>query len=333
MYAHPGDPFRGITRVFFALAIVLAMSLAAPGWGRASAQAPPLSVSPSASPAPAPPLYDARAQADHIGRILVPFRVNGQGPFRFVLDTGANRTVLTPRLIEMLGLQVAHDSRVTMSGVTGSASVPTVDVSEVKAGEVVLSRQQLPVADSLSDDVDGILGVDALGDTRVIVDFLANRIQIRKAHREGVMDGMTRVPAKFRFGRLMVVNATIGRIPVKAVIDTGSEYTLANLTLRTRLGFPKGITASSATDVVGETLARQRGERRQVPVLRMGEAIQIARPTVIFGDFYVFHLWDLETEPAIVIGMDMIGSLESFVIDYQRCEIQVRTHGEPFYVR
>ena len=254
----------------------------------------------------------------------MPIKVNDRGPFRFVLDTGANRTVLTPRLVETLGLKVAHDSRVTMSGVTGSASVPTVAVDHVKAGDVVLRGQHLPVADSLSGDVDGILGVDMLGNTRVIVDFLAGKVQIRKAHREGVMDGMTRVPAKFRFGRLLVVQATIGRIPVKAVIDTGSEYTLANLALRQRLGLREGFTASNSTDVIGETLIRQRGERRQVPVLRMGGAIQIARPTVIFGEFYVFRLWDLEKEPAVVIGMDMIGSLEAFLIDYQRGEIQLR---------
>jgi Aspartyl protease len=291
----------------------------------------PVPAPPAASSAPA--LYEAPARSDRIGRILVPIMVNDQGPFRFVLDTGANRTVLTPRLLETLGLQVALDSKITMSGVTGSASVPTVMVEQVKAGDVVLEAQRLPVADSLSSDVDGILGVDALGGTRVIVNFLAGKVQIRKAHREGVMDGMTRVPAKFRFGRLLVVQASIGRIPVKAVIDTGSEYTLANLALRTRLKLPKGITASRATEVIGETLARQRGERQQVPVLRMGEAIQIVRPTVIFGDFYVFHLWKLQSEPAIVIGMDMIGSLEQFLIDYQRGEIQVHPRSQPFYVR
>jgi hypothetical protein len=287
----------------------------------------------AASPEPPAALYETPTRSDRIGRILVPVIVNNRGPFRFVLDTGANRTVLTPRLAATLGLQVAHDSKITMSGVTGSASVPTVAVEQVKVGSVSLNRQQLPVADSLSSDVDGILGVDALGGTRVIVDFDAGKVQIRKAHREGVMDGMTRVPGRFRFGRLLVVQASIGRIPVKAVIDTGSEYTLANLALRAKLGLPPGFTASGSTDVIGETLARQRGERRQTPVLRMGSAIQIARPTLIFGDFYVFHLWDLESEPAVVIGMDLLGSLESFLIDYQRAEIQVRTKGEPFYVR
>jgi predicted aspartyl protease len=310
---------NGVTAVVCSLACTLANSQ-----GSARVRLP--------EPSP-PPLYETPTRADRIGRILVPVKVNEQGPFRFVLDTGANRTVLTPRLAERLGLEVVHDKTITMSGVTGSASVPTVLVEHVKAGEVVLKAQHLPVADSLSADVDGILGVDALGDTRVIVDFERGKVQVRKAHREGVMDGMTRVPAKFRFGRLLVVQATVGRIPVKAVIDTGSQYTLANLALRQRLGFREAFTASNSTDVIGETLARQRGERRQVPVLRMGGAIQIPRPTVIFGEFYVFRLWDLEQEPAVVIGMDMIGSLEAFLIDYQRGEIQLRPQATPLDAR
>jgi hypothetical protein len=57
--------------------------------------------------------------------------------------------------------------------------------------------------------------------------------------------------------------------------------------------------------------------------MRMG-SMQVIDPLLIFGDFYVFKLWRLEAEPAIVVGMDVIGGLETLVIDYQKCEIQVR---------
>lgn len=275
------------------------------------------------APAP-PPLFEATTRADVIGRVLVPVFINGEGPFQFVLDTGANRTVLTPGLVSRLGLRMGEGSRVTLSGVTGSASVPTVLVDRVKAGEVELVRQRLPVANSLSEDTQGILGVDALADTRILLEFARNRIQIRRAHREGLMDGLTRVPAQCRFRRLLMIKAAVGRIPVSAVIDTGSQYTLGNPALRAKLGFPAQKAASKITEVIGETLTRQVGERRAVPVLRMGP-VQVARPTLIFGDFYVFKLWRLESEPAVVVGMDMIGTLGTLLIDYQRCEIQVRT--------
>ncbi len=285
------------------------------------------------SPPSPPPLFESQSRTDRIGRILVPVTVNGKGPFRFVLDTGANRTVLTPKLAADLGLQVAANDRITMSGVTGSASVPTVTVDRLKIGDVELEREQLPLAESLSVDTQGTLGVDALPDTRILVDFVNDRIQIRKAHREGLMDGLTRIPAQCRFQRLLLVRATVGRVPVKAVFDTGSQYTLANLALRAKLGLPSKIDASRKTEVIGETLARQHGERRPVPVVRMG-TLQVANPILIFGDFYVFKLWRLEAEPAIVVGMDMIGTLDTLLIDYQRCEIQVRTRGtqNPFTI-
>lgn len=274
-----------------------------------------------------PPLFDARARTDRIGRLLVPVTINGQGPFRFVLDTGANRSVLTPQLAEHLGLTTSTTNRLTMSGVTGSASVPTVDVDRLKVGEVELRNVQLPVASSLSEDTSGTLGVDALPNTRVLLDFESGRIQIRKAHRENLMDGFSRIPGQCRFLRLLIVRASVGRVPVRAVVDTGSQFTLGNLALRARLGFPEKWDPVRTTDVIGETLERQKGERRPVPVVRVG-TLQSPTPSFIFGDFYVFKLWRLEAEPAIVMGMDMLGSLDKLVIDYQRCEVHVRPRGE-----
>jgi hypothetical protein len=274
-----------------------------------------------------PPLLDTSARWDRIGRILVPITVNGQGPFRFVLDTGANRTVLTPRLAATLGLEVSASRKAILSGVTGSATVPTVYVEQVKAGDVVLERQHLPVADSLSPDVQGILGVDALADTRIRVEFDSAKIQIRRAHGGAAgADGLTRIPTQCRLKRLLMIKATVGRVPVSAVFDTGSQYTLANAALRARLGLPARVAASNATEVIGETLARQPGEKHVVPMIRMG-SMQTLNPTVIIGDFHVFRFWDLDDEPAIVIGMDLIGTLETLLIDYQRCEIRIRARG------
>ncbi len=129
----------------------------------------------------------------------MPVTINGQGPFRFVLDTGANRTVLTPQLTAHLGLPLSTSNKLIMTGVTGSAAVPTVAVEHVKVGEVELNNVQLPVAAGLSEDVSGTLGVDALPDTRVLLDFANGRIQIRKAHRETLKDGFRRIRGQCRF--------------------------------------------------------------------------------------------------------------------------------------
>jgi hypothetical protein len=264
----------------------------------------------------------------------VPVTINGQGPFRFVLDTGANRSVLTPNLAAHLGLPVSAANRLIMTGVTGSASVPTVAVDRPQVGEVEIHSVQLPVAAGLSEDVSGTLGVDALPDTRVLLDFGSGRIQIEKAHGESLRDGFSRIRGQCRFERLLIVRATVGRVPVRAVVDTGSQFTLGNLALRAKLGFPEKLDPVRTTDVIGETLERQKGERRPVPVVRVGK-LQSPTPSFIFGDFHVFKLWGLEEEPAIVMGMDMLGSLDTLVIDYRRCELRVRPGGtdKPFTIR
>ena len=106
--------------------------------------------------------YDAGTRSDQIGRIIVNVMVNKQGPFQFVLDTGANRTVLTPRLITALGLHTDDGDDVTLNGVTGSAAVPTALVELLAAGDLAIKSQRLPVADALTSGIDGILGVDGL---------------------------------------------------------------------------------------------------------------------------------------------------------------------------
>ena len=44
---------------------------------------------------------------------------------------------------------------------------------------------------------------------------------------------------------------------------------------------------------------------------------------VIFADFHVFKLWELDQEPAMLIGMDMLGVLDRLVIDYRRNEVSM----------
>jgi predicted aspartyl protease len=267
--------------------------------------------------------YVAGTRPDQIGRIIVNVMVNQRGPFQFALDTGANRTVLTPRLITVLGLHTDDGADVELNGVTGSAAVPTALVELLAAGDLAIKSQRLPVADALTSGIDGILGVDGLNSKRVTVDFAKNRIEIRNARYEGPLEGAMRIPAQMRFGRLMVINAYVNGVRVKGVIDTGSEYTLGNDALRAALAASaQARREDPKIDVVGETLKTQEGERVRVQNLKVGD-VQATNFDVVFGEFYVFKLWNLDTQPALVIGMDIIGNLDSMVIDYQRCEVQL----------
>jgi Aspartyl protease len=62
----------------------------------------------------------ASTRRDRIGRIWAPVYLDGKGPFRLVLDTGANRSAITAKVVQTLGDSARSGSQATVRGVTGS---------------------------------------------------------------------------------------------------------------------------------------------------------------------------------------------------------------------
>ena len=270
------------------------------------------------------PEYAVPTRVDRIGRIVVPVMVNHRGPFRFVLDTGANTTVLSPHLAALLGLEVNLDQTVNLKGVTGFAPVPTAAVQRVESGALVLEDQRLAIADASAVGTDGILGVDGLAGKLVLVDFLHDRIKVLQASTHRPTGSLLSIPAQLQFGRLLIVDAFVGNHKVRAVIDSGGQRTLGNMALYRLLKMRTDRAAHvGTTDVFGATDEKQQGERQLVREIRMGD-LRVTNLTVTFGDFYIFNIWDLGETPALVIGMDMIGTLDTFAVDYLRRELQIR---------
>src|SRR5690348_14124308 len=68
-------------------------------------------------------LFACPTTLDHIGRVVAPVMVDGQGPFRFVIDTGASRSSVGPTLVQTLGLKMSKVPSLQLEGITGSAPV------------------------------------------------------------------------------------------------------------------------------------------------------------------------------------------------------------------
>jgi hypothetical protein len=159
---------------------------------------------------------------------------------------------------------------------------------------------------------------------RVTVEFNRDRISIERSRGQRARHNEGRIPAKMRFGRLLVVNGYVGTIRVKAVIDTGAEMTLGNIALRDALlRRRKHNQVNEDVRVVGLDETSQMGRYLRTPMIRLGEA-EIEGVPIVYGDIHVFKMWELQEEPALLVGMDILGSLEKLVIDYQREEIQFR---------
>jgi len=272
-------------------------------------------------------LYAIPTRIDRIGRIIVPVAVNCRGPFQFVLDTGASASVLSPHLAEALGLPVDPAQTVMIRGVTGSASAATAPIIRLEAGEMLLDRRRLAVADASFMATDGVLGADGFNNKVVLVDFVRDRVSVLDARRHRPSPGLARIPATLQFGRLLMVEALVGTHKVRAILDTGAQRTLGNLALYAKLGLrPTDSYRDTIAEVIGATDSRQSGERHLLREISLGE-LRVTQLTVTFGNFYIFKIWNLQVQPALLIGMDMIGTLDTFGVDYLRREVQMKVTG------
>src|SRR5690606_10888537 len=104
-------------------------------------------------------LYAAPTRPDRIGRIAAPVMINGQGPFRLILDTGASQSVITKRVVDKLGLLLTPESQLILHGVTGSLAVPAVRLDTLQTGDLIQRDLKVAVLGSVMGGADGILGV------------------------------------------------------------------------------------------------------------------------------------------------------------------------------
>jgi predicted aspartyl protease len=101
------------------------------------------------------PHFVAPTLRDRIGRIWAPVWINGKGPFRLVLDTGANHSGITAYVAELLGMSLDQSPPVLLRGVTGITTVPTVRVDSFTVGDLTLSQAILPVVKDAMGGAEG----------------------------------------------------------------------------------------------------------------------------------------------------------------------------------
>ncbi len=310
--------------------------LAAIASAASPAPAPPESalLPPSAGDAshqyPTPPaaaedsLFASPTRLDHVGRIVAPVMIDGKGPFRFIVDTGASRSTVSPGLARTLGLEPASDALLQVHGITGTARVPSVQIHRLEAGALVIADARFPVLWApLMAGADGILGVAGLKGKRISVDFQHNRVVISHSTGNWTPAGYDRIAARLLEDGLLVVSARVGGVRVDAVIDTGSERSIANAALRDALAWHRRRGEIAATtQVYGATEEVAPGQIVLAPTIDLGP-VKISNVTLVFGDFHIFKVWGMQARPALIIGMDVLGTVNALTIDFRRAEIYI----------
>jgi predicted aspartyl protease len=324
------------------IAAGLGLSLMAEtAWARSTTPAPllqktSLQTSPPGSALPAQALFPpVEAEAppifldtalDDIDRMTVEVFINGQGPFAFVVDTGADRSAISTTLAARLGLEAGRT--VMLHGVGGSALTPTAKVPLMVAGDSRMKDSELPVLPPERLGVDGLLGVDMLDDRNVIMDFRRKRLEVRRSTSLSSVHSSARevsVLADARFGRLAVANARVGGVRCTAFIDSGSGASMGNMALARaiKLRVRRRPDPAIAIRLIGAAGEATVGEFRIVRSIELG-ALKMSNLPLVLADLHIFDVWNLNSRPAVLLGVDVLRLFSRVELDFGSDRVKFR---------
>lgn len=280
-------------------------------------------------PAPAP----ESVEGDVIGtgedlslRMTVPVMVNGQGPFNFVIDTGADRTVVSDKLAAQLGLP--ESGKVKLHAMGGASDVKTVRIHTLTVSSNTKRNIRAAALPRKYLGADGMLGIDSLKDQRIVMDFREKTLRLEPSSvpEEKVQDGATIVvSARTRLGQLVMVDADANGEKLWVVVDTGAQNTVGNSRLKRTLSRnidPGAMRPIEMVDVIGR---RTPASYTIVDKIRIG-GVAMGNAAVAFADAHPFRLFGLDKKPSMLLGMESLRSFRRVSVDFATRKVKFQLH-------
>jgi predicted aspartyl protease len=259
---------------------------------------------------------------DWTERMTVPVSIDGQGPYRFIVDTGAERTAISRQLASTLALSPGRTA--TVHSMTEVSRISTVVIPDLQIGGRSVNDIHALALDRSDMGAPGMLGVDSLQRQRVVFDFGRQEMTISPSRQteQRWPEGTIVVTGRRHFGRLVLVDASVDGQRVWVIVDTGSQVSVANNALRNalqrrgRLGPTRTIQLLSITG--GRTDAEYSIARR----IRIG-GLDINYLPVAFADVHPFRQLQLMDRPALLLGMDALRLFDRVSVDFANRRVRV----------
>jgi predicted aspartyl protease len=300
--------FAGAAALLAVNAAVTEAPLASPG-----AEAPLA----AGSDAPLTEAEILQLETDRYRRMTVPVTIGEHGPFRFMIDTGAQATVLSRDLADRLELFERQPA--TLVGMASRARVETTSIEDLGLGSRRFHIQTAPLVEgTYIGGADGILGVDSLQNQRVLLDFVREQILVADAEDLGGNRGYEIiVTARRRLGQLIITRAKLEGVSVSVIIDTGAQGSIGNLALLEKLRNRRAVGEVTITDVNGAQLAGPAKIARELSLDR----VSLRNFPVLFADSPPFNGLGLADEPALILGMSELKLFRRVAIDFSSGKI------------
>lgn len=250
-------------------------------------------------------------RADGADRMTVPVQIGGSGPYRFLIDTGSQKTALSTEIATRLSLEPAERKRIV--SVAGSQVTDAAIIDELGLGRRSFYGLTVLLFESEHIGADGIVGLDSLQSQRVLMDFSKNRIAIGDAKTLGGNAGYEIVvTARRRSGQLIMTRAEIDGVRTDVVIDTGSDTSIGNRALQRALSQRKRLGQGELLGVTGQ---RTMADVGYANALSIGDA-NIRNIVLAYADAPAFTALDLDRKPALLLGMRELRLFRRVAIDF-----------------
>lgn len=255
---------------------------------------------------------------DATRRMAVEVMLGSEGPFSFLVDTGAERTVIARELATRLGL--VEGAKLRLATIGGSAMVPSFRIAALQMSNLHLTAVEAPAFYGRHIGAAGLIGVDMLEERRVLIDFRKETMQVLETRRRAPSlikdDDAIVVTARNSAGRLILSDARLNGKRIDVIVDTGAQTSVGNMALQRLVAdrranrFP--FAPTELTAVTGEDVPALRTAVKRIVI----SGLDINDLPVSFADSQAFRALGLHERPALLLGMDSLSLFDRVEIDF-----------------
>ncbi|MEO6433210.1 MAG: retroviral-like aspartic protease family protein [Sphingomicrobium sp.] len=312
----------------FALPALVAALMGAQAVGP-SAPTPAIAITPAAEDAATQSLA---FRTDLYDRMTVGVTIAGQGPFQFMVDTGADRSAVSRALADRLGLKAR--APLTLHSAAGVTRVSTVRVPDMQFATRDKVNIDAPILEARDMGADGILGVDALRTQRIILDFKAQRVFLTPtSKRERRLEpGEIVIRGTLRQGHLVVTDATMFGEHVTIVVDTGAQMSIGNPALFRLLRRARQVDSPLEYEQIAVTGAPLKGQLYTVSTLEVND-VTLHDLSLMIADAQTFKVLGRTSTPTLLLGMNALRAFERVEIDLSQKRMRLKLGELPLLLR
>lgn len=252
-------------------------------------------------------------------RLSVDVSINGHGPYKFIVDSGADTSAVGLRIARQLELPLS--TPVILNGMTSRELVDRVFVDSLTLGPTTTRRLDLPALREADMGGDGLIGLDALVAQRLLLDFDKHLIKVEDARiPPRIVAGEIVITARRRKGQLILAEVRASAQRLDAIIDTGSQLTVGNTALRNKLLRRTNVDFRTL-ELLGVTGESIKVQVALINELQLGPVLLRDVP-IAFADLPPFKLFGLADQPALLLGTDILENFRRVSLDFRARKVR-----------